>query len=642
MKGFKMERIRTRGRVPIMTDDAPEKPANDGGSTGTRAVSPFDRLNLRRTAAAGTVAPVIKRVMHADGDVCRSESPINGSDGSASIYLYEAGGKICAGKYYNVGDDNIDSVNSQNGDAQSPASRSLASELNAYQRIGHHKYIAEAFEVATDTIDGAYRPVLLLEFIDGINGDEVRRGLQAGLKNGHLSYGEFCAIEAAICHDKLEAIKHWSKVSLVHGDLKPQNTVTVASTGDTKVIDFGLAMAAGKAGLGSPFYKAPEQFANEGELKRHTSEKTPVGKDTDAPAGKASASSILGENKTRSKRTTVGEDTDVFAVGASALAVIEGDEEGCLRAFEKLRVYLEKMGGDNESRPLKNAVFSLELFLSQLFVQLKAIGEEIQPSSQQAAALSRLVEGECRTWLRGYTKQVFHIEGMDDAAKLGALADESQALSDFVASVHKILAGPKERRREALSSQLFFISRAPNTGISIDKEIRKDSFGNVVRDRGVLALETDFTRFIDMAMKSRCTADQALSMPFIKDSVGGEARAKELLKMVVEKTRDGSIFRPKVGGNASRSAPSKRSETPTSETAGRDTEQFKSNVENGAGAGFSFEARREILAGRLSRRWTGWGPGVVRYRAASYELLGSSKNGATKNKSSVKRSLKTK
>jgi serine/threonine protein kinase len=598
-------------------------PPMKGGdaSTGTVPISVLDGLKSRRRVTAGTVASVMKEAMNSnvrvEGDIYRSEYAINGNHGSARVYLYEIGESKFVGKF---SDDDLahDGSGEEDDDDRAAGIDALAYELAVYRKIGEHKYVAKAFGIAKDSIGGSDRSVLLLEFVDGIDGDELRRGLQAGLKNGHLLQEELYAIGAVVCHDQLKAIKHWSSANIVHCDVKPQNSMTDAVTGDTKSVDFGIAVPVGTYGLGSHFYKAPEQFGSNAELKEATD----------------------------SQKTPLGEYTDVFAVGASVLSLFEGNEDGLLRAeekFRKLEGYIEDLASDlkseNENCSLKWAVSNLKKFLNDLIQRLINIPENIQLSQEQAKSLSDAVEKDCRIWVREFTNSCAKGAESYDVNTMNQRADESEALSEFVASIREILAGPKEHRRNALRWAVS-LARAPNTGVSIDRTIRKDKFGNVVRDRGVLALETDFTRFIDKTMKSRCTADEALSMPFIKNPIVQKARAKELLKMVVAKTRDGSIFKPKVGASTMPNAPSRQRAVKIGERAPNDAPQFKSTVDARQGAGFSITERKAILEERLSLHWSGWRAGSVRSRASFYDRLAPAKAEASQAGSFKKGSVK--
>jgi serine/threonine protein kinase len=116
------------------------------------------------------------------------------------------------------------------------------------------------------------------------------------------------------------------------------------------------------------------------------------------------------------------------------------------------------------------------------------------------------------------------------------------------------LSKPNSSSDAPLGSPGQRLKRLPNTGLIIDREIRKDQAGHVIRPRGVFAAETALTRFIDLTMTKRCTAKEALAEPFIANPVVDADAAKQLLAKVVEKTRDGSIFSPKIDGGAAQLA----------------------------------------------------------------------------------------
>ena len=98
------------------------------------------------------------------------------------------------------------------------------------------------------------RPFIVMEFLEG-------ESLRSAIRNDHL--GDFrrrlnIALQVARAVDFIHSQK------VIHRDIKPEN-IHIDETGKVKLMDFGIAKAAGmqltKAGftLGTPFYMAPEQ-----------------------------------------------------------------------------------------------------------------------------------------------------------------------------------------------------------------------------------------------------------------------------------------------------------------------------------------------------------------------------------------------
>jgi WD40 repeat protein len=124
----------------------------------------------------------------------------------------------------------------------------------------HHPGIAQVYEAGLAE-DG--QPCFAMEFVSGLPLDEFAR-LQARTLPARLE------LMARVC----DAVQHAHDQGVVHRDLKPAN-ILVEESGQPKVLDFGVARAAGAdlltgAGLtqtgqllGTPSYMSPEQVTGD-------------------------------------------------------------------------------------------------------------------------------------------------------------------------------------------------------------------------------------------------------------------------------------------------------------------------------------------------------------------------------------------
>ena len=131
-------------------------------------------------------------------------------------------------------------------DAEAPR---VSREAQAVARLDHRN-LATLYEL--DSEDG--RSYLVSELIDGPT-------LRALGRSGELSD----ALIASVGADCAAALCHAHRNGVVHRDVKPEN-VLVASGGEAKLVDFGIARIAGESTLtrtgdvlGTLGYMAPEQ-----------------------------------------------------------------------------------------------------------------------------------------------------------------------------------------------------------------------------------------------------------------------------------------------------------------------------------------------------------------------------------------------
>ncbi len=118
--------------------------------------------------------------------------------------------------------------------------------------LRHHGIVT-----VTDFVDTEYTLAIVMDYVDGRTLDDM-----IGAEVGPIPFDKALPIFKQI----LEAVGYAHSKGVIHRDIKPSN-VLVATDGEVKVTDFGIAKIAGQKGLtrtgaqmGTLYYESPEQI----------------------------------------------------------------------------------------------------------------------------------------------------------------------------------------------------------------------------------------------------------------------------------------------------------------------------------------------------------------------------------------------
>jgi serine/threonine protein kinase len=134
-------------------------------------------------------------------------------------------------------------------------------EAEFYAKVGDHPNIVKCYGYQTVGEGEDQQTGLVLELVEGKTAKDTMDDLRAKYLSGEVSAEEYWGVMQYTLMQMLQAADHMGKHGVSHRDLKPDNVMIDGTTGEVKVVDFGVSQVIGGTSQPSSIpvgFSAPE------------------------------------------------------------------------------------------------------------------------------------------------------------------------------------------------------------------------------------------------------------------------------------------------------------------------------------------------------------------------------------------------
>jgi serine/threonine protein kinase len=367
----------------------------------------------------------------------------------------------------------------------------LEQEAKFYRRVGDHPNIAKCFGMAKIGKDHG----LVLECVKGEDLAGAMKDMAAEYKSGTISHEKYFGVLQYTTNQVLSAVEHLSQHGVVHNDVRADNIMLDADTGDVKLIDFGVAIDMKSS-------TAPHKF--------------PVGYGTVAPEFRVAQSDKKRDPSKPDPKQVLSGKHDVFSVGATVYEAVEGEQF-------------------NYNSKLKGIGFTPEA----AFVENEIYGRSSVPDGASGIALHKGEGGIAAPKVPTTKNQPNGYHAEADLTTLGqgsnnnapAYGDTEPAQSDAPTVPSNQQYGETLNLSDPVAPPEAAEQATDGKPSAVYRENPDHTRSKLP---GMFAHETDYVAFVNQMLhpdpSKRLSPEKARKHPFLADPLLEESQAREVLK----------------------------------------------------------------------------------------------------------------